>query len=67
MAEEQDPAVKIEEHFESCRRFLDEWLTQLRDPSFQATSQASGSQHPFQACHVSTKYPNASFSSMSVH
>ena len=52
MADEQDPAVEIEEHFESSRRFLDEWLTQLREPTFQAKHQASGSQHLFQACHV---------------
>ncbi len=53
MADEQDPAVDIEEQFESSRRFLDEWLTQLRDPSFQAKHQPAVSQHSFQACHVS--------------
>ena len=52
MADEQDPAVEIEEQFESSRRFIDDWLTQLREPSFQAKHQAPGSQHLFQACHV---------------
>ncbi|CAL8470925.1 g10467 [Coccomyxa elongata] len=31
MADEEDPAVAVEEQFETSRRFLDEWLVQLRD------------------------------------
>lgn len=52
VAEEQDPAVDVEEQFESSRRFLDEWLIQLRDPSCCGERNATASQHSFQACHV---------------
>ena len=51
-AEEQDPAVEVEEQFESSRRFLDEWLTQLRDPKCYPDQSATASQHLFKACHV---------------
>jgi hypothetical protein len=33
MADEEDPAIAVEEHFETSRRFLEEWLAQLREVS----------------------------------
>ena len=52
VAEEQDSSVDIEEQFESSRRFLDEWLVQLREPGFCPEPDAAASQRLFQACHV---------------
>ena len=52
VAEEQDPTVEVEEQFESSRRFLDEWLTQLRHPGSYGDHDATASQHSFQTCHV---------------
>ena len=52
VAEEQDPAIYVEEQFESSRRFLDEWLIQLRDPGCYGDHNATASQRTFQACHV---------------
>ena len=44
--------MKVEEQFESSRRFLDEWLIQLRDPGCFGERNVTASQHSFQACHV---------------
>lgn len=40
MAEDEDPAIAVEEQFESSRRFLDEWLAQLRDSNAGLRTQA---------------------------
>ena len=39
MADEDDPAVAVEEQFETARRFLDEWLAQLRDTTTKLRKQ----------------------------
>ena len=41
MAEEEDPAIAVEEQFETTRRFLDEWLGQLRDTTTRLRKQAN--------------------------
>ena len=58
MADEEDPAVAVEEHFETSRRFLDEWLVQLRDVNATLRREACSvgnlplRQHNFAPCQV---------------
>ena len=59
--EDEDPAVAVEEHFETLRRFTDEWMVQMRDISAGLRQQLTAEggvhmrQHHFWPCKVSAK------------